>query len=418
MTKWLLAAGWFLIAVSGVSAGPGDPGFDKKNIEYIRLVVIPQVHTSQDSIQLHVFLDVPNFSVQFVKKKAKYRAEFEAIVSVRTKAGRQIGRNVWNEYIEVQDYRETTSNMLHRSLYSQYGVGAGDYVVVGEIMDKDTKNTAQKERDLDLSEYTTDLVLFPIVALKVRPGVWGFGEGWAPVMDKTLYPADSTYQILVSGNKQPGPATVTYEALDKARNILWTTAETLDSSVVTFTTRTDLPTELFKALRFSLEVRLQQSGRFSHRTLSLTVSHPGISGMIHDIDEALDQCRYILTSAERKQLKRAGRKEREVLFRKFWSDRDPTPNTARNELMDEYYSRVQYANQRFTSFIPGWRTDMGMIYILFGAPDDIERQVSSRSRNAIQTWYYYHLNRSFTFLDESGFGDYRLTTPYFGAGNW
>ena len=56
----------------------------------------------------------------------------------------------------------------------------------------------------------------------------------------------------------------------------------------------------------------------------------------------------------------------------FWLRRDPTPDTEENEYKEEHYRRIAYANERFASGIPGWKTDRGRIYIMYGPPDEIE----------------------------------------------
>ncbi len=56
---------------------------------------------------------------------------------------------------------------------------------------------------------------------------------------------------------------------------------------------------------------------------------------------------------------------------------------------------------------------MGMVYILYGTPNDIERHPFNISRKPYEVWYYYDLNRNFVFQDDNGFGDYRLVTPLF-----
>jgi hypothetical protein len=61
---------------------------------------------------------------------------------------------------------------------------------------------------------------------------------------------------------------------------------------------------------------------------------------------------------------------------------------------------------------------MGMIYILFGPPDDMQRSFGQNSRYTYETWYYYSINRDFSFFDENGFGDFKLTTPYYRAAGW
>ena len=107
-------------------------------------------------------------------------------------------------------------------------------------------------------------------------------------------------------------------------------------------------------------------------------------------------------------------KNREELFKKLWQRRDPSPDSDINELMNEYYKRVAYSNIHFDSYVDGWETDMGMIYIIFGAPDDIERTILPQMQNSAEVWHYYRIQKSFTFIDSDGFGHYQLTTPYLG----
>ncbi|MDZ7822184.1 MAG: GWxTD domain-containing protein [Candidatus Marinimicrobia bacterium] len=64
-------------------------------------------------------------------------------------------------------------------------------------------------------------------------------------------------------------------------------------------------------------------------------------------------------------------KEKRKFFTETWENLDPTPGTERNELMNEYYYRVQTANQRFSGQREGWRSDRGMIYIIYGEPDAV-----------------------------------------------
>jgi GWxTD domain-containing protein len=63
--------------------------------------------------------------------------------------------------------------------------------------------------------------------------------------------------------------------------------------------------------------------------------------------------------------------ERDQFIEQFWLRRDPTPDTIENEYKEEHYRRIAYANERFAAGIPGWRTDRGRIYIIFGPADQI-----------------------------------------------
>ncbi|MBZ5575401.1 MAG: GWxTD domain-containing protein [Acidobacteriia bacterium] len=80
---------------------------------------------------------------------------------------------------------------------------------------------------------------------------------------------------------------------------------------------------------------------------------------------------YIITDEERAAWKRLNTDdEREQFIEQFWLRRDPTPDTVENEFKEEHYRRIAYANERFASGIPGWKTDRGRIYITFGPPDE------------------------------------------------
>ena len=80
--------------------------------------------------------------------------------------------------------------------------------------------------------------------------------------------------------------------------------------------------------------------------------------------------------------------------------------------MNEYFKRVQYADEKFGSFRDGWKTSMGMIFILFGPPDDIEVNLFGPSGRSYQIWHYYVINRKFEFVDYNGFGEYELVGGY------
>jgi GWxTD domain-containing protein len=82
--------------------------------------------------------------------------------------------------------------------------------------------------------------------------------------------------------------------------------------------------------------------------------------------------------------------------------------------MDEYFKRVNYANSNFSmNSTDGWASDMGMIHILFGSPDDISRSSDLQRGVSYVTWYYYSIGKNFRFIDEFGFRDYRLIEPFF-----
>ncbi len=134
---------------------------------------------------------------------------------------------------------------------------------------------------------------------------------------------------------------------------------------------------------------------------------------ITDLDLAINQMVYIASSDQLDSLKEAPSKpEKEKRFLQFWKNIDPSPKTARNEVMNEYYNRVKIATDKFTnSYMEGWKTDMGMVFIIYGNPSSIERHPFDENSKPYEVWEYFDINKQFIFVDYTGFGDYRLITP-------
>jgi GWxTD domain-containing protein len=96
----------------------------------------------------------------------------------------------------------------------------------------------------------------------------------------------------------------------------------------------------------------------------------------------------------------------------FWTRRDPTPDSPRNEAMLDFFRRVRYANTHFSGQTgAGWRTDQGRVYIRYGAPDQIEDRPATFYDPPLQIWHYFALNQRFVFADREGFGRYDLISP-------
>lgn len=136
---------------------------------------------------------------------------------------------------------------------------------------------------------------------------------------------------------------------------------------------------------------------------------------------------YIITGEERKAFKALQTdEERENFIENFWRRRDPNPDTEENEYREEYYERIAYANEHFTSGIPGWKTDRGRIYITWGKPDSVESHPSGGSYDRpsyegggstttypFEIWFYRHLDGvgdgiEIEFVDPTGTGEYRI----------
>ena len=136
---------------------------------------------------------------------------------------------------------------------------------------------------------------------------------------------------------------------------------------------------------------------------------------------------YIITKDEKRAfMALTTDEERENFIENFWRRRDPDPDTEENEYREEYYERIAYANEKFASGIPGWKTDRGRIYIQWGKPDSVESHPSggsyerpyhegggSTTTYPFEVWFYRHLDGvgdgiEIEFVDPTGTGEYRI----------
>ena len=146
-----------------------------------------------------------------------------------------------------------------------------------------------------------------------------------------------------------------------------------------------------------------QSGAVAKQPEAERALEPAYSKWLHE-DVA-----YIIEQAERAAfLGLNANEERDKFIEQFWERRNPTPG-APNKFKEEHYRRIAYTNKHFAAEVPGWQTDRGHIYILYGPPDELEVHP-----HRTEVWLYRHVkgvgdNAAFTFVDSTGQGDLRLS---------
>ena len=134
--------------------------------------------------------------------------------------------------------------------------------------------------------------------------------------------------------------------------------------------------------------------------------------IVKNLTNSIRQLKYVATSSQLDSINKAETDADKIrLFEIFWKQIDPTPNTEKNEAIEEYYKRIDYANENFKAYQDGWLTDKGKVYVIFGAPMSIDRTNNSFADNRTFERWTYKNNRVIVFLDVSGFGDFRLYSP-------
>jgi GWxTD domain-containing protein len=154
----------------------------------------------------------------------------------------------------------------------------------------------------------------------------------------------------------------------------------------------------------------QQSSAAAQRKMDGAETSPYVKWMNEDVV-------YIITDDERAAFQKLTKdEERKKFIEQFWQRRDPASRGMPWPVMEEHYRRIKYANQRFrtVSGRPGWQTDRGHMYIVYGPPDELEDHPRGpRMPYPFEVWKYWHVegigdNLFITFIDRTGTGDYHL----------
>ena len=161
---------------------------------------------------------------------------------------------------------------------------------------------------------------------------------------------------------------------------------------------------------YVLDLSLDGADEPARSSTRFSTHWPGMPVSLLDIDAAIKNMRFILDKAAVDRLKQGSRDDKINNFKVFWSERDPTPETAYNELMVEYFRRVDYAALEYRTgpgMIPnGLETDRAKVYIVHGPPDGISRSFPEGG-GVLETWEYAD-GKKFTFESTSSIDPFHM----------
>lgn len=368
--------------------------------------------------RLDIFVLVSYEQLTFLRKNTRYEASYEVTITLFDSAQRLVGEKLWTESVKTETFEESVSSQLHSLTQRMFEVPPGRYFIRTILRDNETRFPRKLERKIDVLDFSADSFSLSDIMLIRRltqegdrrfivPNVTGnvgnlgdgfylFFEAYSDVQHDsvklvtTIFTEKKEKQFSLS-EMRPVPAgrTQIFVKLDS------TNLPIGDYSVYVQAVPTD-----------------SQENVLATTSRKFAVRWTGLPKSIASLDLAVDQLQYVAKEKELEHIKAATtQEEKQRRFMEFWKTRDPNPNTPRNEKMEEYYAKVDYANKHFKHYIEGWKTDMGMVYIMFGPPNNVDRHPFEIDSKPYEIWSYYDINYQFVFVDQTGFGDYRLTTP-------
>lgn len=376
--------------------------------------------TEAGKTRTDIYVEVPYEGIQFVKTGSSFNGGYSVTLSIYDeKKEKLITEKSFSESISLKDFAATTSAKNHYLSVRSFDLTPATYVIRCEVEDKDSRKNFIKEdrftvRALSPNPSLSDIMLvtqvtaadgsqklLPNISRNVAAQKDGLGLYFEAYSDKE-YMANVEYIIADAKNKAIFRKTGVVELKPGANQVSY-----------------KLENPQMNMGEYELVVNINDDGgkpvtQVMKKFYSRWV---GLPNSANDLDKAIDQMIYIAKDSEVDEIK-DGKTQEEKLDRytKYWKAKDPSPATEQNEVFEEYYRRIAYANDHFKHYMEGWKTDMGMIYVTLGPPSNVERHPFDYDSKPYEVWDYYDINKRFIFVDQTGFGDYRLISPVYG--NW
>jgi len=366
--------------------------------------------------RLDVFIQVPYKNLQFVKNKGKFQAKYSVTLSFYDEDKDDLLlEKVWNAKIKAASFEAAASGNNFKFDYRSFDLKPETYLMICNLYDKDSKKDYSIEALIEIKEYDKNIQISDLIFIKSE-----IDSQIIPNISSTFSSKDSTlhffYELYSSEKKT---LNLKYEIEDIDEDIIYnieTTQKVLQG--VNFI-KYNLTGSSFSLGKYKIIVTAVDSdgdaitGSSKHFVSKIY----GFPASIFDLDEAIKQMVHISGKTIRDDIiETENPAEKLQKFKDFWKSKDPSPNTIENEVLNEYYRRVAYANKHFKHYFEGWKTDMGTIYIVLGPPNNVERHPFEYDSKPYEIWHYYNVNQQFYFVDETGFGDYRLLN--FSYGDW
>lgn len=389
----------------------GIPLFDLNSFTY---------YNDQNEAVVNTLVRIENKALQYIQNNSKYESSFEITFIVTGTDGTVIRNEAKKDGHSIKSFESTQSSDVFHMYTFQNILPGGDYTLKVDIRDLNTNKSFSKTNKVTIVSFDKQALVLSDVAIIETVTDTSKKLQIVPLVDDIVNNADKGFSIYFELYPQnlKFPAIRFDIFLEKQRGsesdqpiLLGTIDYKLDKRVKQQIFH-KFDSKIIPSGDYSLIVK----GKTSYDSLLAVKSKNYTFGWVNtptaekDLELAIEQLNYFAKTEVRDAMLNAESvEEKRKLFYEFWEKWDPTPGTPMNEMMNEYYNRVRIANKLFRAFkSDGWKTDRGMVYVMFGQPDYSESKLSSADTKPYEIWYYYDIHKKYYFMDYTGYGDYRL----------
>jgi GWxTD domain-containing protein len=369
-----------------------------------------------DTTLVLVSISVPNRALTFTREGDRYRAPYEVKITI-SRGEADIASVNAMEIVRVGSFREI--NRTDESVIFQhyFHVPPGTYGLSAAVRDVGGSRSATQQATIAVPALTPGRFSTPLLVYEAsgRSVLDSVPRLLASPRSSAVFGRDSTVAIYVEAYGQGTRLPVDFVVRNAKGAQLWRDSTALARRGTLFSGIVNVPIS-------TVGVGIAQVS-FTRRDSPDSVKAPLFISFGEDIplmsfEDMLGYLRFFSSTARLAELRTAPLERRATVWAEFLRATDPIPETATNEEMQAYFSRVQQANIQFRmDRNPGWLSDRGMVFVSLGEPD----QVLERSLNVpcwtaqlgtntrLQIWQYRRYNSQLVFCEETG--RWRLTRP-------
>jgi len=372
--------------------------------------------TDKNLTRIYLHVGFCNDILQFVKESNfRFHAKYEMLFTIFDKKGNQVSGKTITDDIFVSSFAETNNRKLTNRIDYSVDLVANEYKLIIELTDSDTKKSLLKEKEIRVKGFQQNKLSLSDIIFTDQTGEDSLTiDNIEPNIERNFNNPETDFWAVfyIYPMNLDDPMTLIYTTREATSgDVVYTYKEEFTPSQWYSKKKINLRDHVKRVLKYSLVIDVKQKGQKASAEGKFFSSWNYFESADLSSEQTLLPLQNVIKGKEWKWLEQASDSSKDVWFKNYWKQRDPTPETEKNELKDEFYSRVSHSNSHFSVYSiekEGWETDRGKIYIKYGAPSNIERRSNDPNIHPYEIWYYQGIERRFIFEDRSGFGDYIL----------
>jgi GWxTD domain-containing protein len=363
----------------------------------------------------------------FERKVDSFDAGFRVTVEILDEDSKLVVRDMKDSKVIVNNFEATNDYNLFLQDFLSFKLKSGEYKISAHISDMNSTGELKLEPiKLDLEEYKDKIVQHPLV-ISSRENICDGRKAFIlansggnvpfsseifhliiPIVDTSITEID----VVIENNDEVIISTRVDESF-----ILPIGIEECERYLSVTRNPESIPLRNFVLRNFNMKLtegevilKVKNDDNSIDEEYESQIVWFNKPFSLMDPEKAIEFLSFVETDSVVSSLLKQSSSKYPKILNEYWAKFDPTPETAFNEIMFEYYSRVDYAIKEFKGIGKGngAKTDRGVVYIKFGKPEKIER-VSNPQGQVMEIWNYSNPERKFSFVDKKGTGNFTLT---------